>query len=200
MKTFLLMISLMLSPITISNNQTFCVVGSSCPVFAEPSYSSSQIATLEYGNELELIESETTNGFYHIRFSLDDSSLDGFAPADLVGLKQEGQQTILSYNATLQTKTDVLSPTDDSTICTLPKGTRVFLYEGYHKENDFLAIKFNFEGKVMIGRVKTEVVQPDGVNPALIVSIMAIVAVVTIIIILFGIKLKKRHKNLKTEA
>ena len=77
------------------------------------------------------------------------------------------------------------------------KGTRVFLYEGYDKEKDFLALKFENEGEIVVGYVSIENLKPDGVNYALIVSITAIIALVSIIIILLNVTKKKRHKKLK---
>ena len=199
MKSFLLSIILMLSPLLAGANKEVFVLADTTCIFEEASYSSSQLAELEYGDQLTLLEEEITNGFYHVEFVENEMAIQGYVPADIVGEKPDEQDVIIGYNASLLQDAEVLSLTDDKPICTLKKGTRVFLYEGYDKSLDTLSIKFYHEGKVLLGKVSTDAVKPDGVNPGLIVAIMAIVAIVTIIIILFGITKKKRHKKLKTE-
>lgn len=198
MKAFLLSLLLFLSPLSASSGGEVFVLSNSTPIYAEASYSAEVLAEASYNDRLTLLSPEEVNGFYFISYSFDNSEVQGYVPIEIVGEKADEQELVLSYNATLLNKADILSPTDDTVLCSLEKGVRVFLYEGYNQKADYLAVRFIHGGELMIGRIKTEDVKPDGVNPALIVSITAIVALVTIIIILFGITKKKRHSKLKS--
>ncbi len=198
MKALLLSLMLLISPLAASFGEHVYVLSDSCPLYSEPTYSAEQITELDFNEELTLLSDEITNGFYYVSVTIENESQQGYVPAEIVGEKAEGQETILSYNATLLNDAVIYSSIDKSEICTLKKGERVFLYEGYNQKADFLAVRFWHENKITIGLIKTEDVKPDGVNPALIVSICAIVALVTIIFILFGVTKKKRHKKLKS--
>lgn len=198
MKSLLLSLMLLVSPLAASVGGEVFVLADSTPIYAEASYSAEQLATAEFNDALTLLSNEEFNGFYYISFNLQDQIISGYVPIEIVGEKAEEQDLVLSYNATLLNNADILSATDDTVLCTLEKGVRVFLYEGYNQKADYLPVRFIHGGELMIGRIKTEDVKPDGVNPALIISITAIVALVTIIIILFGITKKKRHKKLKS--
>ena len=198
MKSLLLSLLLFISPLATPAGEQVFVLANSTPIYTEASYSAEQLATAEFNDKLTLLSNEDFNGFYYISFSFEDQNIAGYVPIEIVGEKAEEQDIVLSYNATLLNNAIIYSPTDDSQICTLEKGVRVFLYEGYNQKADYLAVRFIHGGELMIGRIRTEDVKPDGVNPALIVSITAIVALVTIIIILFGVTKKKRQKKLKS--
>lgn len=198
MKSLMLVLSLMLSPLSLTTGEDVFVLTDQINLYSEASYSSEVLESLEYGEALTLLDEQNFNGFYYV--TVKETSVQGYVPADLVGEKTQDQEVILSYNASILEDTQVLSLTSDEPICEISKGERVLLYEGYNKNSDYLAVKFIHNGNVIIGRVDTSYIHPDGVNAALIVSITAIVALVTIIIILLGISNKKRHKKLKKDS
>ena len=198
MKGLLLSLMLLISPLAASAGESVYVLSDSTPLYSAPSYSAEQIIELDFNQQLVLLSDETTNDFYYVSVTINDDNFEGYVPAEIVGEKAENQESLLSYNATLLNDAVIYSAIDQSEICTLKKGERVFLYEGYNQKADFLAVRFWHDNKITIGLIKTEDVKPDGVNPALIVSICAIVALVTIIFILFGVTKKKRHKKLKS--
>ncbi len=198
MKSLLLGLLVAICPLAAPAGGEVFVLSNSTPIYAEASYSAEILAEASYNDRLALLSPEEFDGFYYISYNFENNQITGYVPIEIVGEKADEQELVLSYNATLSNSADILSPTDDSVLCTLPKGVRVFLYEGYNQKADYLAVRFIHGGQLMIGRIRTEAVKPDGVNPALIVSITAIVALVTIIIILFGVTKKKRHSKLKT--
>lgn len=198
MRGILLALIMMISPMSASTSSEFFLLTDNAYVYAEASYASEQLAEIKYGDKLTLESQEKTNGFYYISFVKDETAIFGYVNADLVGEKAEAQDVILSYNAKIATDTIVYNISNDSELCTIKKGTQVLLFEGYSNKKDYLPVKFVADGKVIIGKVKTEDVAPYGVNSALIISVTAIMALVSVAMILFGITKKKRHKNLKT--
>lgn len=191
MKSFLLSLMLLLSPLSLEAGCELTVISDNCPIYETASFSSTIIETAVHGDKLEFIEQ--AGNFYFVNFG----EISGYVSMENIGQVQPPQDIILTYNATTLTDSPIYNPNNNEVIATIKKGTRVLLYEGYDKKSDFLAVKFNIDGKVMIGRIATENVKPDGVNVALIVSISAIVALVSIIFILFGITKKKSKTGTK---
>lgn len=193
MKSLLLALCLMVSPLSLSAGEEVFVVANSTNIYAEASYSSEVVISVEYGQALTMLDEQNFDGFYYV--SVNGSALQGYVPADLVGQRVQDQDVVLSYNATILQNTQVLALTSDDVLCEIAQGERVYLYEGYNRDADFLAVSFVKDGNVIVGRVNTDYINPDGVNAALIVSITAIVALVTIVIILLGISKKKQKKK-----
>lgn len=188
----------LISPMNYAVGESVCVLTNSANLYLSPDFSSEIVVELSKDDELTLIDKNQIDGFYYVSFQDNDAVFKGYVFNECVGVIENSQESILSYNATILNDTDVYSISTNETLCKVKKGTRVFLYEGYDKEKDLLAIKFENEGKIIVGYVQIEDVKPDGVNYALIVSITAIVALVSIIIILLNVSKKKRHKKLKT--
>lgn len=198
MKGLLLALVMLVSPLSASTGSDVFLLTDSAYIYAEANYASDQLAEIKYGDKLTLENDEMTNGFYNVTFTKDDVSVTGYINADLVGEKAESQDVVLSYNAKISNDTIVYNIADDSELCTIKKGTQVLLFEGYSNKKDYLPVKFVADGKVIIGKVLTADIKPYGVNSALIISLSAIMALVSVILILLGITKKKRHKNLKS--
>lgn len=197
MKGLLLAFVMMFSPLSASSSDVFLLTDSAY-VYAEADYSSEQLAEVKYGDKFTLEQTETTNGFYYITYIKGEIAITGYINADLVGEKSPAQDVVLSYNAKITSDSTVYSITDSSEIGTIKKGTQVLLFEGYSNKKDYLPVKFVQGGKVVIGKVRTEDIKPYGINSALIISLTAITALVSVTLILLGITKKKRHKNLKS--
>ncbi len=187
----------LLSPSNYAVGETVYVLTNTASLYSSPSLTSEIVFELEKGDELSLLDQSQVDGFYYVSYQDENGSYNGYVFNECVGALENSQESVLSYNATILNDTDVYSLSTNERICTVKKGTRVFLYEGYDKEKDFLAIKFENEGEIVVGYVSIENLKPDGVNYALIVSITAIIALVSIIIILLNVTKKKRHKKLK---
>lgn len=197
MKALLLSLLMIVSPLSANVGREVYLLTDSAYVYADADYTSEKIAEVHYNDKFTIQDSETTNGFYYISFTLNEVATTGYISADVVGEKAPAQEVVLSYNAKMLNDSTVLNITDDSEICSIKKGQRVLLFEGYSNKTDYVAVKFVQDGKVIIGKVKTEDVKPDGVNSALIISLTAITALVSVVLILLGITKKKRHKLLK---
>ncbi len=197
MKALLLSLLMIVSPLSANVGSEVYLLTDSAYVYADADYASEKIAEVHYNDKFTIQDSETTNGFYYISFTLNEVAATGYISADVVGEKAPAQDVVLSYNAKMLNDSTVLNITDDSEICSIKKGQRVLLFEGYSNKTDYVAVKFVQDGKVIIGKVKTEDVKPDGVNSALIISLTAITALVSVVLILLGITKKKRHKLLK---
>ena len=175
--------------------QSVFVIPNNASLYSEPNFESEVLIELEKGTNLEIL-TEEENGFLYVKYN----ETQGYIYYEFVGKTLDEQEKVLSYNATILNNSTVYSLTSNEKICDLEKGKRVFLYQGYDKDKEMLAIQFENEGEILFGLIRIEDVKPDGVNTALIVAISAIVAVVSIIIILLGITNKKRHKKLKKQT
>lgn len=197
MKALLLSLLMIVSPLSANVGSEVYLLTDSAYVYADADYASEKIAEVHYHDKFTIQDSETTNGFYYISFTLNEVATTGYISADVVGENAPAQDVVLSYNAKMLNDSTVLNITDGSEICSIKKGQRVLLFEGYSNKTDYVAVKFVQDGKVIIGKVKTEDVKPDGINSALIISLTAITALVSVVLILLGITKKKRHKLLK---
>lgn len=192
MKGLLLAILMMTTPLSAASSDVFLLTDSAY-IYAEADYSSEQLVEVSYGEKMTLESDQITSGFYYVTFVQNEESFTGYINADVVGQKADSQDVVLSYNASMSADAEVFNISDGSKICDIKKGEKVLLFEGYSNKKDELAIKFVRDGKVIIGKVRTECVKPYGVNSALIISLTAITALVSVTLILLGITKKKRH-------
>lgn len=195
MKFFLLAISFLVSSLgQYTAGETLFVIANTVSLYAAPNFDSEQVLTLKKNDEVVFI-SEEENGFLKV----EAEGVEGYVYSEVVGKELPEQQVILSYNATIINKTDIIDQFSGEVICTVEPGKRIFLYEGYDTEKKYLAVQLEQNGDIIFGLVDINAVKPDGVNVALIVSLSAIVGIVSIMIILLGITKKKRHKRLQME-
>lgn len=75
---------------------------------------------------------------------------------------------------------------------TLSFGTRIYLYQGYDFSRSFTAIAAVVDGDLQYGYVKTEAIQPDGINPMIIYAITIALGCIGIITALLFMKNKKK--------
>ena len=118
----------------------------------------------------------------------------GFVLADLLSKAVNQIETIPNFNAKTIDNAKVYFKTDtnfEESDITLNKGTRIYLYEGYKRKNEYCAVSFEFENQILYGYVKTYQIKPDGINPLLITCTTLIIAVLTISLSLILIKKKK---------
>ena len=178
--------------------QKFVVCANSATLFENYDFSSQKVAIFTHNDEIEIeIENNLpvkylSNGFVFYKARFEDKI--GFVLSDLVIEKTNQIETIPNFNAKTNNICKVYFKNDldfvESEII-LEKHQKIFLYEGYNKNNQFTAISFLNNNQVLFGYVKTENVDPDGINPILITCISIILAVIGIVFAWVFIKNKK---------
>ena len=157
-------------------------------MYSEASFTSEKLEyTLDKGEEVILLSENLENNFYKVRYKTDE----GYIYKECLALVGEDQAVILTYNAKTSVKTKVYSLSSQEELFEINENTELFLYEGYHRNSDYTAVKFSHDGEIVLGYIKTIDISPYGVSNVLIVSITAIVACVGVILILLGINKKK---------
>jgi hypothetical protein len=145
--------------------------------------------------EVILIDDTLQNDFYNIMYKNDDITCEGYIYKECLAVLENEQKLILTYNAKTGVKTAVYSLSDPTQkIAEINEGTELYLYEGYHRKSDLTAVKFSYNGEIILGYIKTIDITPYGVSNVLIISVSAIVASVGVIFLLLGISKKKTKK------
>jgi hypothetical protein len=157
---------------------------------------------IDNGEKVSLLNDNLENNFYFVSYRYDSVTYQGYVYKECLAVLEDEQELILTYNAKTGVKTQVFDLNDTSKeIAVLDENTEVYLYEGYNRKTEFTAVKFSYEGKIMLGYIPTINISPYGISNVLIVSITAIIACVGVIFILLGISKKKtKKKPVKDEA
>ncbi len=149
---------------------------------------------IEHGGKVQLEIETPENDFYFVSYSFENVEYKGYVYKEcLVSLESE-QEVVLTYNAKTSAKTDVYSMDKNQVICTVGEGKELYLYEGFDSKSEYTAVKFSYNGEIMLGYIKTIDISPYGISSTLIIAITAIIACVGVIMILLGINKKKTHK------
>lgn len=179
--------------------QKYVVTANQASVFAEASLTSEKIATLNHKDEIEIeFESGKEKIFYGDGYSFyltTNLEQNGYVLIDLVVPAQELLVTIPSFNAQTNDAAKVYSIVDGQYVeseITLPKGQRIFLYQGFDSKKEFIAVSFVYENEVVYGYLKESAISPDGINPTILTVAILIVALLGIIFALVFIKKKKK--------
>lgn len=157
-------------------------------IYKEASFTSEKMVyTLDKGETVTLLNETLENNFYKVRYKADE----GYIYKECVAVVGEDQAVILTYNAKTNAKTKVYSLSSQEELFTIEENTELYLYEGYHRNSEYTAVKFSHDGQVVLGYIKTIDISPYGVSNVLIISVSAIIACVGVIMILLGINKKK---------
>lgn len=188
-----------------SSSYSYIVVGNLANIYLQPDFASEKLTTVKNKTLLVLeVENgqakEYKTGDYTFFKVLQYQSLDGFILADLVAKNSNQIVAVPSFNG--QTNSDAvvyflqdLNMVESDIV--LKKNHKIFLYQKYQSKSDFTAIAFLFENEVVYGYIKTEFVEPNGVNPLLISAIFVIIAVISIIFAWLFMQNKKSKKTKK---
>ena len=175
------------------------VVTNYATMYKEASFSAEKYEfKIENGEKVTLLDSTSDNDFYFVSYRYDSVTYQGYVYGECLAVLEDEQEVVLTYNAKTGVKTKVYDLGDTTKeIAVLDENTEIFLYEGFNRKAEFTAVKFSYEGKIMLGYIPTANVSPYGVSNVLIVSTTAIVACVGVIFILLGLNKKKTKKTPK---
>lgn len=197
--------------VTYPVNTALSVITDYAYVYSAPNFSSSHVKTnenvdlkLEHGDSVTIYSEELYNNqFYRITCIKDNikygDTSDCYVFSECVAKLEKEQDIVLTYNGETSIETIVYSLDNGSDenveIARLDKQTQIYLYEGYNRKAEWTNIKFSYDGKIMLGKIKTEDIKPYGINNVLIISVTAIFACVSVIFILLGINKKSLRKK-----
>ena len=178
---------------------TLPVISNYAYMYEHPDYTSNKYDfKITKGEEITLLDDELDNGFYYASYKFESVTYNGYVSQNDVAMLTGEQDVIISYNGKIAVETKIYSLVDSSQVLisdgeevVLQENTEVYIYSGYNRKSEFTAIKFSYNGKILVGYVKTANITPYGVSPVLIVSLTAIIASVGVILILLGISKKK---------
>lgn len=187
-----------------TTSQTYVVTANHATLFEEADFASTQLLQLNNGEQVEVeftdnSPTEYANGEYIFYKIVNFQSLTGYIYADLLTPNGEVITAIPEFNGKTNAKCTVYFLENNSLIeseITLEKGTRIFLYEGFNNtfkydNEEYNAIAFVNENKVVYGYIQKDFVDPDGINPIIITCVIIIIALLGIIFAWLFIKNKK---------
>jgi hypothetical protein len=107
--------------------------------------------------------------------------------------KLDSNASVKNDNSEIFTKDTTENDKYTKTDIVLKKGTKVKILDGYNKDKQYTYISFYDENNNIVSYyIQTKDLAVSGVNYSLIVGIMSLITCVSIILILFGIKGKKK--------
>ena len=185
------------------SDQQYCIVANKATLFELPDLASQKLASIPLNTKVEIAFDGTTekiytDGNYNFYKVLQYNNLDGYVLADLVAKQKHTVQTIPNFNAKTNSECSVYFSSDQTfelSEITLQKKHELFLYEGFDKKKDFIAVCFVWENDVIYGFVERQYISPNGVNPIIITCITLVIALLGIIFAWLFMKNKKSKKS-----
>ena len=196
--SFLLSVCMFFSAFAISLTPVE-VIASSCYLYQSPSFESEKVTEdgvdliLEFGQKLTLLVEEED-------FALVQTATQQIGYIYKYYIAKEGDFELYpSFNGAVRAeKATIYNMNFEPTSYKASAGQRVFLYQGFDSEEDFVAVQIVLEdGSLYNGYMLKADIEPDGISATLIVGITIIVAVATIILSLLFIKKKKKKSGSK---
>ncbi len=181
-----------------NTQEIYVVTANRASVFESADFASAKVGQIEHDEEVYVqMEDAAPQEFENegfVFYKITHGELEGYVFADLLTPKNNVITAIPSFNGQTNTESKVFWKQDNEMVesdITLSKGERIFLYEGFNGKEEFNAIAFVHENKVLYGYLKTDTISPDGINPAIITCIIIIIALLGIIFAWLFMKNKK---------
>jgi len=177
-------------------NATLSIVTNYAYMYQDSSFTSNKYEfKIKKNDTVTLVNEEEQNGFYLVNYHFNNENYEGYIYKECLSKLTNSQEVLLSYNAKTSARTMLYSISDKSeTDIYIDEATELYLYEGFDRKSEYTAVKFSYDGEIMLGYIKTADISPYGVSNILIISITAIIACVGVILILLGINKKKLRK------
>ncbi len=163
---------------------------------SEVLYSVSHKDEVEIEKDSDFPKSYTGDGYTF--YKIITTGKEGYILSDLVIRKNTSIQEIPNFNGRTNGKCSVYEKTEtgySKTSITLEKHQQIYLYEGYKSKKEYTAISFVYENEVVYGYIKTDYVDPNGINPIIITSICLVVAILGVAFTFVFIKGKKKKMS-----
>lgn len=195
------------------NEKVYICTANFCYLYEEPAFTSQKVMN-ENGEPLQVLHKEeiilelTNNSpteyddeygmiFYKVESYAENVLPSAYIFSDFVAVGGNEIETYPAYNASINADTKLYllngEVMEESEI-EIEKGERVYLYEGYNKDLDYIPIAYQRGNSLQYGYVLKDVVAPDGVNPYIIYAVTIAIACIGIIMALLFMKNKKKKK------
>lgn len=195
------------------NEKVYICTANFCYLYEEPAFTSQKVMN-ENGEPLQVLHKEeiilelTNNSpteyddeygmiFYKVESCAGEQLPSAYIFSDFVAVGGNEIETYPAYNASINADTKLYllngEVMEESEI-EIEKGERVYLYEGYNKDLDYIPIAYQRGNSLQYGYVLKDVVAPDGVNPYIIYAVTIAIACIGIIMALLFMKNKKKKK------
>lgn len=183
-------------------------------IYEEANFESEKIETLSHksivvakkeNDEIVVNYDAYNNKFVYVEYQ----EKTGYVYSGYITRYYESQKEYPVFNAKVNSKnTRVYKYENGKYIKTnikLEKGHKLYLYEGYDKDEEYTKVCFVLDDNVYDNSlefyfIKTEDISPNGINPMLFVGISAFLAIIGIILALMFIKKKRPLKLKKKKA
>ena len=165
-------------------------------VFSEANFASGKLATLSHKHDVKILLEDNSpvcekyGEFVFYKLDLQENDIQnsdfqfGYILSDLIVEKTAEIVAYPNFNASTNQECVVFALRGQEYVETnnvLPQNTKIFLYRGFNKKLNYTAICFVANDSVEYGYLKTDCINPNGINPVLITCVVLIVAILGII-------------------
>ncbi len=180
------------------------IIYSNANIYALPDSNSEVIEEYSYGKTLILFSTNIivgTDKLNYYNVVLDETTSNvGYILCSHVILKvNDSPNKILETNGTINKDSEIYVLNQSDIIGTekvIPSGTKIKVISEYNKSKEFTLIQYTEQdGSIASVYIKTSDIDVGGVPTGTISAIIIIIATVSLILILFGIKGKKKKRK-----
>lgn len=179
------------------------VLYSTVVVFSEPNIATaSEVAEVIYGTKFLLKDKNQIDGddglkYYLVELSNVENYTEGYILcSQVISIEYASPKRELSTNATLVNDANVYTHVNSQykdTGVVLNAGEKIKLLDGYIKELEYTRIQYkDLDGDIFTAYVKTENIKVSGISRTTIGAIIIIVSTISLTLVLFGIKGKRK--------
>lgn len=179
------------------------VLYSTVVVFSEPNIATaSEVAEVIYGTKFLLKDKNQIDGddglkYYLVELSNVENYTEGYILcSQVISIEYASPKRELSTNATLVNDANVYTHVNSQykdTGVVLNAGEKIKLLDGHIKELEYTRIQYkDLDGDIFTAYVKTENIKVSGISRTTIGAIIIIVSTISLTLVLFGIKGKRK--------
>lgn len=179
------------------------VLYSTVVVFSEPNIATaSEVTEVIYGTKFLLKDKNQIDGddglkYYLVELSNVENYTEGYILcSQVISIEYASPKRELSTNATLVNDANVYTHVNSQykdTGVVLNAGEKIKLLDGYIKELEYTRIQYkDLDGDIFTAYVKTENIKVSGISRTTIGAIIIIVSTISLTLVLFGIKGKRK--------
>lgn len=173
-------------------------------IYTLPDYNSYIVEEYPYGTILKLSSTNIilgNDGLNYYEIVLDETTnKTGYILCSHVILKEhDSPNKILDTNASVNKDTEIYIFNESAIMVTekiIYAGTKIKVISEYSKNKDFMLIQYTEQdGSIASVYIKTTDINVSGVSTGTITAILIIISTISLVLILFGIKGKKKKRK-----
>ena len=185
-----------------NDSPTYIVCSNSANVYQSSDMTSTIVYTISHKDKIDVeLDGASAKIYTNLGYSfykITTVGKEGYILADFAVKMAEELQEIPNFNARTNGPCVVYNKVGDEyveTSISLEKGAKLFLYEGYKSKNPYTAVSFVLDNQVLYGYLKSESIDPNGINPAIITCACLILAILGIMFTFLFIKGRKKKMS-----